>query len=79
MNPSVRRFKRLLHQRDIWWAIRAQSGARHVPPSLVRRKKKFKKRLKARLETLAAQEAGEQPVASLKEAVAKFKKRTGKP
>jgi small subunit ribosomal protein S21 len=78
IGAALRRFKKLLEQRGIWRAIREQSGACYVPPTQTRRRKRFKKRLKARLETLAAQEAGEQPVASLKEAVAKFKKRTGK-
>ena len=51
---------------------------RFAPGTQLRRKKQFKKRLKARLATLQAQQAGEQPVASLEEAAAMFQKRTGK-
>jgi ribosomal protein S21 len=79
IGQAVRRFKRLLIQRGVWWYIRVQANPQYIPPSQFRRKKRFQKRLKARRETLEAQEAGEQPVASLKEAFAKFRKRTGKP
>lgn len=76
---AFRRFQKLLESRRVWAAIRAQSGAHFVPGGQRDRKKRFKKRLKARLATLEAQEAGEQPVASLKEAKARLRKRTGKP
>ena len=44
-----------------------------------RRAKRFQKRFKARRATLLAQRLGEQPVASLQEATARFWERTGKP
>ena len=78
IGAALRRFKKLLNQRDVWYKIRAQGTAWYTP-SQVRRKKQFKKRLKARLATLAAQKAGVQPVASLADAEETLRKRTGKP
>lgn len=79
IGAALRRFKKLLEQRGVWREIRTRSDPWYIPPTQVRRKKKFRKRLQARQETLDAQAAGEQPVASLEQAAAKFRKRTGKP
>ncbi len=80
IGQALRRFKRLLNQRGITRDIRAYSDASYfMPATQVRRKKRFKKRFKAREATLHAQMAGQQPVASLKEARVEFWKRTGKP
>lgn len=75
---ALRRFKKLLDRNGVWREIRYKSGE-YSPPTQTRRKKKFKKRLKARQATLDAQATGEQPCASWDEAYATFKKRTGKP
>ncbi len=75
---ALRRFKKLLLQSGVTRAINIQANARHIPPTQERRKKQFKKRLKARQDTLNAQCAGVQPVASLKDAHARFKQKTGK-
>ena len=79
IGAALRRFKKLLHQRGVWWDIWTRSGRCFVPATKVRRKKRFRKRFKARSATLGAQQKGEQPVASLEAASAKFWKRTGKP
>ncbi len=78
IGQAPRRFKKLLIQRGVWWDIRVQSNARFIPTTQYRRKKRFKKWFKARTATLAAQQTGEQPVASLEEATVAFWKRTGK-
>ncbi|MBM3979595.1 MAG: ribosomal protein S21/MRP21 [Planctomycetes bacterium] len=75
---ALRRFKKLLERSGTARAIRAQACASHVPATGTRRTKQYIKRLKAREATLAAQCAGVQPVASLKDAHAKFKQKTGK-
>jgi small subunit ribosomal protein S21 len=75
---ALRRFKKLLDRNGIARAIRAQAHACHVPATETRRTKAFKKRLKAREATLAAQSCGVQPVASLKDARAKLKQKSGK-
>ena len=76
---ALRRFKRLLYQRGVMWQVRIRSGETFIPATQYRRRKRFKKRLKAREATLQAQKAGEQPVACLEEATTAFWKRTGKP
>ena len=77
IGQALRRFKRLLEQRGVRKALRSRSSY-FVPATQHRRKKRFKKRFKARLATLQAQQAGEQPVASLKDAHAAFWERVGK-
>ncbi len=77
IGQALRRFKRLLAQRGQVWEHRWHVA--FVPATQVRRAKKFQKRFKSRRATLLAQEAGEQPVGSLPEAVAEFWRRTGKP
>lgn len=77
IGAALRRFKKLLDRNGYWREIRQH--AEYAPPTQARRKKKFKKRLKARQATLDAQATGEQPCASWAEAVATLKKRTGKP
>ncbi len=72
---ALRRFKKLVAN-QVWeqrWHVH------FVPATRLRRAKRFKKRFKARRATLLAQQAGEQPVASLAEAEAEFWRRTGKP
>lgn len=73
---ALRRFKKLLDRSGIRQEIRERSC--HVPPTHVRGTKKFLKRLKARLATLEAQKAGEQPCASLEDAAKNLRKRTGR-
>lgn len=79
IGQALRRFKKLLMQRSgVWWSMHSRPK-RFVSATQYRRKKRFKKRFKARLATLTAQQAGEQPVASLEEATEAFWKRRGKP
>jgi small subunit ribosomal protein S21 len=77
IGQALRRFKKLVQQHGDSWERRRRAW-RFAPGTQLRRKKQFKKRLKARLATLEAQKAGELPVASLEEAEATFWKRTGK-
>jgi small subunit ribosomal protein S21 len=72
---ALRRFKKLVERSGIRKEIREHSC--HVPPAHVRGTKKFLKRLKARLATLDAQQAGRQPCASLEAALKTFRKRRG--
>jgi small subunit ribosomal protein S21 len=74
---ALRRFKKLLERQGVLWEMRRR--AYFADPSQARRAKRFRKRFKARKETLLAQRAGEQPVSSLAEATAAFWKQTGKP
>ena len=73
---ALRRFKRLVAREGLVWGRR---HAHFVPTTQLRRAKRFQKRFKARRATLLAQQAGEQPVASLSEATAELWRRTGKP
>lgn len=75
---AFRRFKKLLERSGTARAIRIEAHARFEPATELRRTKQYIKRLKAREATLAAQRAGVQPVASLKDARAKFQQKTGK-
>lgn len=77
IGQALRRFKKLILQHGAFWE-RYHRAWRFAPGTQLRRKKRFTKRFKARLATLQAQKAGEQPVASLEEARAEFWKRTGK-
>jgi ribosomal protein S21 len=75
IGQALRRFKKLVAS-QVWeqrWHVH------FVPVTQIRRAKQFQKRFKARRATLLAQKAGEQPVASIAEAVAEFWRRTGKP
>ena len=74
---ALRRLKKQLERLGIAREMRSRSH--FVEPALVRRKKKFRKRLKAREDTLRRKQAGEQPVADLADACRTFRKRTGKP
>jgi ribosomal protein S21 len=65
---ALRRFKKLLERHGVAWEMRRRVYV--ADPTQVRRAKQFKKRFKARLATLMAKKAGEQPVASLKDAAA---------
>jgi ribosomal protein S21 len=78
IGQALRRFKKLVQRHGSFWE-RYDRAWRFGPATQLRRKKRFKKRFKARMATLTAQQAGEQPVASLKEAKAAFWTRTGKP
>jgi len=77
IGQALRRFKKLGAESGVAWE-KYRRAWRFAPVQL-RRKRRFRKRFKARKATLQAQEAGEQPVASLAEATAKFWNRTGKP
>ena len=77
IGQALRRFKQLVERHGLVWEQRWHE--RFVPESQLRRAKRFRKRFKARRATLLAQQAGEQPVASMADAVAAFWKRTGKP
>jgi ribosomal protein S21 len=74
---ALRRFKKLLERQRVTWEIRLR--VYFADPTHARRAKRFKKRFKARKATLLAKKAGEQPVASLRQATEAFWKRTGKP
>jgi ribosomal protein S21 len=77
LDQALRRFRKLVASSGLVWERRKH--VHFVPPTQFRRAKRFQKRFKARRATLLAQKAGEQPVASLTEAVAVFWRRTGKP
>jgi ribosomal protein S21 len=77
IGQALRRFKKLLASHGQYWEQRWH--VHFVPAGQIRRYKKFQKRFKARRATLLAQKAGEQPVASIDDAVEKFWERTGKP
>jgi ribosomal protein S21 len=74
---ALRRFKMLLERLGVTWEMRRR--VYFADNTLARRAKRFQKRLKARVATLLAQGAGEQPVASLPVAKKTFSKRRGKP
>lgn len=74
---ALRRFRKLLTLHGLLWERRKRSH--YISETAYRRAKRFRKRLKARLATLRAQQAGLQPVASLVQATEKFHRRTGKP
>jgi ribosomal protein S21 len=74
---ALRRFKRLLECHGVVRELRRR--ARFISPNQIRRAKRFKKKFKARLATLQAQQAGKQAFASLAEATLRFWQRTGKP
>ncbi len=77
IGQALRRFKKLLARHG---HIGEQRRHFHfVPATQLRRAKRFQKRFQARRATLLAQQAGEQPVASLAEATAELWRRTGKP
>jgi small subunit ribosomal protein S21 len=78
IGQALRRFKRLIEQNGGFWEARHRAW-RFAPGTQQRRRKQFRKRFKARKATLLAQKAGEQPVASVKQAVVQFWMRTGKP
>jgi len=73
----IRRLKKQLQWQGVMWEMRRRSY--FIDGTQLRRAKRFQKRFKARKAMLLAQLAGEQPVASLKEAKTEFWKRTGKP
>jgi small subunit ribosomal protein S21 len=77
IGQALRRFKRLLARHGQMWEQRRH--AHFVPATQIRRAKRLRKRFKARRATLLAQRAGEQPVASLNEAVAELWRRSGRP
>jgi small subunit ribosomal protein S21 len=74
---ALRRFRKLLERQGVFWEMRRRRSFAHA--THIRRAKQFRKRFKARQATLLAQQAGEQPVASLEEAKVRFWKSTGKP
>jgi small subunit ribosomal protein S21 len=78
LGKALRRLKKLIQQHGSFWE-RVHRAERFGPATQERRKKRFLKRFKARQATLVAQQAGEQPVASLEEATEAFWKRRGKP
>ena len=84
INVALRRFKKLVERTGVWWEIRRRGylvtpqGA-FYPETQTRRAKRFQKRFKAREATLLAKIAGEQTVASVKDARKEFWRRTGKP
>ena len=77
IGQALRRFKKLLALHGTDWERRWHVA--FVAETQIRRAKRFQKRFRARQATLFAQKAGEQPVASLPEAVDEFWRRTGKP
>jgi small subunit ribosomal protein S21 len=77
IGQAFRRFRKLLERQGVAWDMRRRKY--FVKPAQTRRAKRFRKRFKARLATLLAKRAGEQPVSSLAEAMQTFWKRTGKP
>jgi ribosomal protein S21 len=78
IRQALLRFKKKVARYGGFWETYRRAW-RFAPATQLKRKKRFKKRFKARKATLAAQKAGEQPVASLAEATAAFWKHTGKP
>jgi ribosomal protein S21 len=76
ISKALRRLKKKLEWSG--WAWEARRRGHATDQTQERRAKRFQKRFKARQATLLAQRAGEQPVASLKEATTRFWKRTGK-
>jgi hypothetical protein len=67
----------LLDRQGATWEQRRRGC--FVKQTSARRRKQFQKRFKARLATLKAKQAGEQPVCSLSEARRRVWEKTGKP
>jgi ribosomal protein S21 len=76
IGAALRRLKKSLERHNVPGEMRRR--AYFIKPTEVRRAKQFQKRLKARLATLSAQMAGEQPSASLLSASLIFWKIRGK-
>jgi ribosomal protein S21 len=74
---ALRRLKKQLQRSGSAWEARRRADP--VDRTQERRARRFRKRFKARQSTLLSQRAGEQPVASLAQATARFWERTGKP
>ena len=74
---ALRRFKKLLERNGTARELRRR--AYFEKPTEIRRAKQFQKRFKARLATVRAQKAGEQPASSVAGAAEVFWRRTGKP
>jgi small subunit ribosomal protein S21 len=77
IDQALKRFRKLLERYGASWELRRRGY--FIKPTQTRRAKRFRKRFKARKETLLAKQAGEQPVSSVSESTHTFWKRTGKP
>jgi ribosomal protein S21 len=76
IEQALRRLRKLLERHGALWDL--QRRRYFIKPTEVRRAKQFKKKFKARRETLLAKKAGEQPTTSLSDPARTFWKRTGK-
>jgi ribosomal protein S21 len=77
IGQALLRLKKQLQRTGATWEARRRRYP--MDATQERRTKRFQKRFKARRATLLAQCAGEQPVASVTEATARFWERRGKP
>jgi ribosomal protein S21 len=77
IRQALLRLKKELARSGQTWEVRRRRY--RTDRTLERRKKRFQKRFKSREATLEGQQTGKQPVDSLREAKARFWKRTGKP
>ena len=77
IGQALRRLRKLRERLGATWEMRRRGY--YIKPSQARRAKRFRKRFKARLATLLAQKAGQQPASALSETRREFWKRTGKP
>jgi ribosomal protein S21 len=74
---ALRRFKKLLERHGATREIRRRQY--FIKPTKGNRAKRFKKKFKARLATLQAKQAGQQPTSSVSDARHAFWVKTGKP
>jgi ribosomal protein S21 len=77
ISKALRRLKNKLQASGAAWEARRRRYPKDATQE--RRTKRFQKRFKTRRATLLAQSVGEQPVASMAEAIKRFWERSGKP
>jgi hypothetical protein len=76
---AMRRLKKLLARDDSIMRQRLRRPFRFLDKNWVRRIRKYRKRYRSRQATLQDQQSGMQPVGSLAEAIATFRRRQGYP